>query len=91
MEVGLWEVREWTGVVVDSFVNFLGVNEQVVGRGGEGDEGVRLEVIEDDMEAVTYAGASSAGRTDGCGEGAAREIAGNLVRDAFLMSGSPWN
>lgn len=25
--VGLWEVREWTGVVVDSFVNFLSLPE----------------------------------------------------------------
>jgi hypothetical protein len=25
IDVGLWEIRDWTGVVVDSFVNFLSV------------------------------------------------------------------
>lgn len=45
VEVGLWAIRKWTGVVVDSFVNFLSlpieVEREGESRGGE----VRLEAM----------------------------------------------
>ncbi|ORX99680.1 nonribosomal peptide synthetase-like protein 2 [Clohesyomyces aquaticus] len=44
--VGLWEVKEWTGIVVDTFVNFLTLPDKDDGgrRGGEGD-GVEIEMV----------------------------------------------
>ncbi|KAG7285684.1 hypothetical protein NEMBOFW57_007977 [Staphylotrichum longicolle] len=43
VEVGLWEVKDWTGITVHSFVNFLGVPSSVR---DEKENGVRLEVVE---------------------------------------------
>jgi hypothetical protein len=80
VEVGLWDVKDWTGVVVDSFVNFLSVPGSVVQDGGE--KGVRLEVVQEQASDV---GVSDAGVADGY-EG--REIATNPVRDAFPVSAS---
>lgn len=75
-EVGLWEIKDWTGITVDSFVNFLGAP---VLRGAQGD--VRLELAED--QGVTSSDEES-GETKEVGLG----FAGNPVLDAFPVSGS---
>ncbi|ROV91734.1 hypothetical protein VPNG_09966 [Cytospora leucostoma] len=47
VSVGLWEIMEWTGVVVDSFVNFLSLPGKPKGRLGQtgGDGGVQLQQV----------------------------------------------
>lgn len=71
--VGLWEIQAWTGVVVDSFVNFLGVAPKR--HWGEGEGGVELmepENEEGEERPVPYS-----------------ELEGlkwNLVRDAYPVS-----
>ncbi|KAK4119059.1 hypothetical protein N657DRAFT_582453 [Parathielavia appendiculata] len=84
VEVGLWELREWTEVVVDSFVNFLGANLHspvvVIGDGEE--EGVRLEVVEGPV--LDLSRGASVEIDDGFGRGVGKEIAGNPVRDVFM-------
>jgi amino acid adenylation domain-containing protein len=81
VEVGLWEIKDWTGVTVDSFVNFLGAPASAVGDDGESD--VRLEVV---PEQSADLGASSLRLSDGSEDCTAQEIAGNPVRDAFPVS-----
>ncbi|KAK1835667.1 non-ribosomal peptide synthetase [Podospora conica] len=67
--VGLWEIQEWTGVVVDSFVNFLGATSgSHMGGGG------MVEFIEPKNDQ----GAES---TEKFRE--PEELAGNMVRDAY--------
>ncbi|KAL2264496.1 hypothetical protein VTJ83DRAFT_7006 [Remersonia thermophila] len=63
VEVGMWEIRDWTGVVVDSFVNFLGVSEvEVDPLGGD----VRLEVAKDlDEDGQGLVGVSEVGSESG--------------------------
>ncbi|KUI69306.1 Hydroxamate-type ferrichrome siderophore peptide synthetase [Cytospora mali] len=47
VSVGLWEVKEWTGVVVESFVNFLSLPREPKGSANEdsGDDRVQLEQV----------------------------------------------
>lgn len=55
VSVGLWEIKEWTGVVVDSFVNFLSLPGKPKGRLGQtgGDGGVQLQQVGfDEMKAA---------------------------------------
>lgn len=77
VEVGLWEVKDWTGITVHSFVNFLGVPSSV--RDGE-ERGVRLESVEG-LVADTAVVPNRPHDEDG--ERWASEIAGNPVRDVF--------
>ncbi|OJD40019.1 peptide synthetase [Diplodia corticola] len=44
---GLWEVERWTGVRVDSFVNFLKLPESEEGDGAGTGAGVRVREVED--------------------------------------------
>ncbi|KAK4153807.1 hypothetical protein C8A00DRAFT_43310 [Chaetomidium leptoderma] len=80
VEVGLWEIKDWTGVTVDSFVNFLAAPEPPVEK---------MEEREVQLELVGEPVAESAGiSANSCephweGEGEGREIACNPVRDAF--------
>lgn len=47
VSIGLWEVKEWTGVVVDSFVNFLSLPGELKSVPGptDGDGRVQLEEV----------------------------------------------
>ncbi|KAK7747240.1 NRPS [Cytospora paraplurivora] len=47
VSAGLWEIMEWTGVVVDSFVNFLSLPGKPKGRLGQigGDGGLQLQQV----------------------------------------------
>jgi ferricrocin synthase len=73
--VGLWEIQAWTGVVVDSFVNFLGAAPKR--QWGEGPRGFEL------MEPKTEQGGE---RPIQYSE--PEELKGNLVRDAYPVSTS---
>ncbi|KUI59087.1 Hydroxamate-type ferrichrome siderophore peptide synthetase [Cytospora mali] len=69
VSVGLWEVKEWTGVVVESFVNFLSLPGEPKGSANEdsGDGRVQLEqvgfadeaTVTNENQAVTYPGQMS--------------------------------
>ncbi|KAJ9149216.1 Non-ribosomal peptide synthetase [Coniochaeta hoffmannii] len=74
--VGLWEILDWTGVRVDSFVNFLSLPDS---RGTDvAADGVVLEEISgvDDVEEQTRTGVGST-------PDAQRLVASNAVRDAY--------
>ncbi|KAK4168343.1 non-ribosomal peptide synthetase [Cladorrhinum sp. PSN259] len=45
--VGLWQIKEWTGIVIDSFVNFLGAGTAAKDNGDGRDGKIRLEVLKD--------------------------------------------
>lgn len=45
VSVGLWEIRTWTGVVVDSFVNFLSLPEELEDTAGAKDHPVKLQEV----------------------------------------------
>jgi hypothetical protein len=85
VEVGLWEVKDWTGITVDSFVNFLGVSGADPRSSTQGD--VRLEWVGeptvDDAELPATPGREGDAFEE---ERHAREIASNPVRDAFPVS-----
>ncbi|KAK3903580.1 hypothetical protein C8A05DRAFT_14464 [Staphylotrichum tortipilum] len=80
VEVGLWEVKDWTGITVDSFVNFLGVGSDV-SKGKA--KGVRLEVVEALEKDSSSISDSSSESGDGQGTWSMPELASNPVRDAF--------
>lgn len=71
--VGLWEIQAWTGVVVDSFVNFLGAAPRRHWEEGEG----QVELMEPETEG---GGEVPAPYTE------PKELEGNLVRDAYPVS-----
>lgn len=71
--VGLWEIQAWTGVVVDSFVNFLGAAPRRHWEEGEGEVELMEPETEDEGEkALPYS--------------EPEELKGNLVRDAYPVS-----
>ncbi|KAK3067711.1 hypothetical protein LTR53_015254 [Teratosphaeriaceae sp. CCFEE 6253] len=51
--VGLWEVAEWTGVKVDTYVNFLKLPERSEGEGSEDKRGDDLVIKELDEKRTT--------------------------------------
>lgn len=75
--VGLWEVREWTGMVVDSFVNFLSLPEAEERATPEGvwlgDIGLDEDVVFGDEGVVVD-------------PGQLRWMEKNAVRDAYPVS-----
>lgn len=97
ISVGLWEIKKWTGVVVDSFVNFLSLpthdeDEDDDGKQSLGSNRVRLEAIGHD-EGLTDAVLSAAGK-DIDQHGAVYPdmlswVQENVVRDAYAVSLSP--
>ncbi|KAL2018433.1 hypothetical protein VTK56DRAFT_852 [Thermocarpiscus australiensis] len=74
-EVGLWEIQDWTGTTVDTFVNFLGMPS--TDDGAQGD--VRLELAEDQ----TMDSNMASDEQHEYRERPPRELASNPVRDAF--------
>ena len=80
LEVGLWEVKDWTGITVHSFVNFLGAptlpsNEEI--------RQVQLEVAGDASTNPAFIADPPGGRY---GDGGPSGLASNPVRDAFPVS-----
>lgn len=75
--VGLWEVKEWTGVVVDSFVNFLSLPE---GEEQAASDGVRLS------EVGFEEGIAKAGERALVNLSQLRWLEKNAVRDAYPVS-----
>ncbi|KAL2134015.1 hypothetical protein VTI74DRAFT_1220 [Chaetomium olivicolor] len=74
VEVGMWEIKEWTGVRVDSFVNFLGA-PTTFAQGVQ--RHVRLEVMDEQAADRVVMDQGDDGYTD------LPELAGNAVRDAY--------
>lgn len=75
--VGLWEIKEWTGVVVDSFVNFLSLPE---GEEQDGTASVRLTEVGFGEDVATEAERAAAN------PGQLRWLEKNAVRDAYPVS-----
>ncbi len=77
VEVGLWEVQEWTGITVNSSVNFLGAHARSFS-----DEKceVKLEAVEEETVESAVVGESLDSEH---GDEWPFGIAGNPVRDAF--------
>jgi len=78
VDVGLWEVLEWTGVKVDSFVNFLSVPSQSAKLNGTAEEGGAVAFEEITTE-------SSAVEGDEPWE-IPEEVKGNVIRHAYPVS-----
>lgn len=80
VSAGLWEIKDWTGVVVESFVNFLSLPEDESPKGGD-EGGVELEALRFDETTSSVVDASTASDT--------RQVSwleNNAVRDAFPVS-----
>ncbi|KAK3291114.1 uncharacterized protein B0H64DRAFT_450565 [Chaetomium fimeti] len=75
VEVGLWEIKDWTGVTVDSFVNFLAAPPSALNE--RGDLLLELRKAPAAGDPITHDG------SHGNFEELAREITSNLARDAF--------
>lgn len=77
---GLWEVKDWTGVVVESFVNFLSLPEDKSSRGMK-EGGVELEAIRFDEAAFGSENGSLA-----LDPRPASWLENNVIRDAYPVS-----
>ncbi|KAH6640132.1 hypothetical protein F5144DRAFT_598845 [Chaetomium tenue] len=75
VEVGLWEIKDWTGVTVDSFVNFLAAAPSVSDR--REDSQLELREPPDAGDPITH------DELDDNFEELAGAIASNPARDAF--------
>ncbi|EAA31066.2 hypothetical protein GE21DRAFT_8575 [Neurospora crassa] len=73
--VGLWEIKEWTGVVVDGFVNFLSV--PVSSSNFDSNEAVRMELVSE--EEVKVMGEAE----DQQEFSMPKELENNAVRNAY--------
>lgn len=89
VSVGLWEIREWTGVVVDSFVNFLSLPGDPGGGRDSGSAGGAGSNVQ--LEEVGFDDVVLQERRDGV-EGAVMSpgqlpwLKKNAVRDAYPVS-----
>ncbi|KAK3402392.1 putative non-ribosomal peptide synthase [Sordaria brevicollis] len=82
--VGLWEIKQWTGVEVDGFVNFLSVPSKSDGDevGKKGQEKVgRMELVSEEEVKVMEGEAGEAGQQRGFV--VPMELEKNAVRDAY--------
>jgi amino acid adenylation domain-containing protein len=79
VEVGLWEIKDWTGVTIDSFVNFLAASPSVLGRRGESQ--LELRATSAAADPISH------DELDGDFEELAGELANNPARDAFPVRG----
>ncbi|KAK6216964.1 non-ribosomal peptide synthetase [Colletotrichum tabaci] len=77
--VGLWEVRDWTGVEIDCFVNFLHLDDESTGTLKRGH--AKLEPVSDVKKFESpVLSPDSGGDTNKC---SARWLKDNAVLDAF--------
>lgn len=78
---GLWEIRDWTGIEVDSFVNFL-LPDQIVEPESAGTSAVSLESVDTfDGSLVTHMSNASFFKPD-----AYAGLQRNIVKDAYRVS-----
>lgn len=80
VNAGLWEIKDWTGVVVESFVNFLSLPEDEPSR-GEDEGGVELEALSFEEATSSLENESTASDP--------RQVSWlekNAVRDAYPVS-----
>lgn len=75
--VGLWEILDWTGITVDSFVNFLTIPVQGFASAGEEAGGILVEDI---------TGQNVVGLSDKLEYSEPVELMGNPVVDAYPVS-----
>ncbi|KAJ9144090.1 Hydroxamate-type ferrichrome siderophore peptide synthetase [Pleurostoma richardsiae] len=76
---GLWEIKDWTGVQVDSFVNFLSLPDNSTTIDDTDEGSIRLQEVrprDDDLQQLTSARLPSPRDVRG--------LEGNCVRDAYL-------
>lgn len=88
ISVGLWEIKNWTGVVLDSFVNFLSLpdneDEDTLARGGED---IQLEAIGDINEGDNNMPADSGYEADYAVDPMIHSwVQKNAVGDAYVVS-----
>lgn len=79
VEVGLWEIKDWTGLTVESFVNFISTGQ----NHNDDKDGAVL------LQQVATPNAESAERHSGDaadGRGLPPELSRNPVRDAYAVS-----
>ncbi|KAK3332989.1 non-ribosomal peptide synthetase [Cercophora scortea] len=79
--VGLWEIKEWTGIVVESFVNFISLPPALPREQGGGE--LPLLTLVDGLETETHEDGSVSG-AEHVDHVECAELAGNLVRDAYV-------
>ncbi len=75
--VGLWEIMDWTGVVVDSFVNFLSLPSSGANEEEGGSDGPLKMHLDQGPQSVDVGDAGSVSR---------RATGNNVVRDAYPVS-----
>lgn len=83
VNAGLWEIKEWTGVVVESFVNFLSLPEDESSKTKD-KGGVELEPFSFDEARSSVVDESTA-----FDPAQVSWLENNAVRDAFLVSSIP--
>ncbi|KAH8902109.1 non-ribosomal peptide synthetase [Coniochaeta sp. PMI_546] len=78
--VGLWEIFSWTGLRIDSFVNFLSLPDS---HRTDGRDGLSLtEASDNDVEVQSQISSGLTSEDQ-------RLLASNLVRDAYAVGSSP--
>ncbi|KAK0640627.1 hypothetical protein B0T16DRAFT_200677 [Cercophora newfieldiana] len=90
IDVGLWEILEWTGIKIDTFVNFLSVPEKSE-RVERGIDGENLDSASGAGRKAIFQGIAPEAAPDGEYNEweAPPEIQGNVVRDAYPVSEPP--
>lgn len=80
VNAGLWEIKDWTGIVVDSFVNFLSLPED---ESSKGKDEVRVE-----LDALPFDEVISSVENESTAIGPKQVpwLENNPVRDAFPVS-----
>lgn len=76
-DIGLWEIQEWTGIRVDSFVNFLSLPDEANGAGC--DDAALMTAWQDEDNDVAATGFDSSKLLDEAW------LQGNTVVDAFAV------
>lgn len=88
VSVGLWEIRAWTGVVVDSFVNFLSLPEEVednAAAAAASDDAVKLQQVGFDEAAVR----GEIGESSVVRPGELPWLGKSIIMDAYPVSSLP--
>lgn len=83
VNAGLWEIKDWTGVVVDTFVNFLSLPEDESSN-GQDEDGVELEAILFDEATASVGDENTA-----VDPRQVPWLENNAVRDAYPVSSTP--
>jgi len=84
--VGLWQIYEWTGVRVDTFVNFIKLpdSEEDTEQTGRGKSNVSIDEVDDGRQTQTRALVHKA--ADTASFKVPQELRKNVTKDAYLVS-----